>query len=658
MSFSRVRATCVRWTLLLAGVLLASALLPDASVARQANVRVVYQVEEVRSGRFTANVFLTNVTPAPIASWSLAFEFPSPIDQMDNVTWTQTGGLFRVAGAGWTHRIDPGEVVGFTIHGVASGPLAPKPASCAFNGAACTIEDADEPDPAETDLSRLRVAAWIAEEDQTTYTGHIFIRNPTDVDLEPWRMTFSTSSLITGMEGVDWTRSGSSYEVRGTGATSAIRGQDFIFFTFSGVHSGSAQLPTSCQINGIACTFVEPDELIETPRMNLFFKVEKITGSIFEGFIELINPAAEDLSSWTLRFNLEDRITFVGGDVSWSRAGDLYTLHGVNGKRRVRGGGSVFFPIAGTFEDDIEPPSDCTVNGVVCLIEAEGTTVQPGETDPGTGGGDTGGGDTGGGDTGGGDTGGGDTGGGDTGGGDTGGGDTGGGDTGGGDTGGACPDGVEATNELPDIDFRFLSVTSSQYVALVRITNNTSGFIRGWSLQFSLIENMSVGRHWESVFTQNADGSYLVTNIESNACIPAGENITFGFDGSHDGTFAEPLGCAFDSRSCTFLRMVQVSNESEKGGELPSGVQLGTAYPNPFHDEAKIDLRLGQTGHVRATLWDVTGRLVRVLHEGVLAAGSHHRLRIEAGALPAGLYLVRVESGQGHAETQKILLGR
>ncbi len=651
MSFSRVDASAarhgrVRWTLFFAGVLAIHALLPRTVDARQANVRVVYQVEEVRSGRFTANVFMTNVTPAPIASWSLAFEFPSPIDQMDNVTWTQTGGLFRVEGAGWTHRIEPGEVAWFTIHGVASGPLAPRPASCAFNGAACTIENADEPDVAETDLSQLRIAAWIAEEDQTTYTGHVFIRNPTEVDLEPWRMTFSTSSLITGMDGVNWTRSGSSYEVRGTGATNAIRGQDFVFFTFSGVHSGTAQLPTSCQINGVACTFVEPDELIETPRMNLFFKVEKITGSIFEGFIELINPSAQDLSSWTLRFNLEDRITFVGGDVSWSRAGDLYTLHGINGKRRVRGEGSVFFPIAGTFEDDIEPPSDCTVNGVVCLIEAEGTTVQPDETDPGTGGGDTGGGDTGGG------------GGGDTGGGDTGGGDTGGGDTGGGDTGGACTDGVEPTNQLPDIDFRFLSVTSSQYVALVRITNNTSGFIRGWSLQFSLIENMTVGRHWESVFTQNPDGSYLVTNIESNACIPAGENITFGFDGSHDGTFAEPLGCAFDSRSCTFLRMVQVSNESDRTNELPSGLELGSPYPNPFHSETRLDLALGATSHVRATLWDVSGRLVRVLHDGILAAGNGHALRVDAGSLSPGLYLVRIEDGRGHAETRKILLGR
>ena len=623
MSFSRVvagtaRSGCVYWTLIFMGVLAALALQPHAADARQANVRVVYQVEEVRSGRFTANVFLTNVTPAPITSWSLAFEFPSPIDQMDNVTWTQTGGLFRVSGAGWTHRIDPGEVVWFTIHGVTSGPLAPRPASCAFNGAACTVEDADAPEAEETDLSQLRIAAWIAELNQTTYTGHVFIRNPTGVDLEPWRMTFSTSSLITGMEGVDWSRSGSSYEVRGTGATSAIRGQDFVFFSFTGVHSGSAQLPTSCQINGTACTFVEPDELIETPRMNLFFKVEKITGSLFEGFIELINPSAEDLSSWTLRFNLEDRITFVGSDVSWSRSGDLYTLHGVNGKRRVRGGGSIFFPVAGTFEDDIEPPSDCTVNGVLCLIEAEGTTVQPGETDPGTGGGDTGG----------------------------------------GDTGGACPDGVAPTTQLPDIDFRFLSVTSSQFVALVRITNNTSGFIRGWSLQFSLIENMTVGRHWESVFTQNPDGSYLVTNIESNACIPAGENITFGFDGSHDGTFAEPLGCAFGNQSCTFLRLVQVSNESDDAGQLPTGLELGMPYPNPFHAETRLELALGATSHVRATLWDVSGRLVRVVHDGVLSASASHALRVGAASLSPGLYLVRVEDGQGHAETRKILLGR
>lgn len=608
------------------------ALWPSEADARQSDVRVVYSVQEVRSGRFISHVSMTNMTSQPLSAWSMSFRMDDPIDQMDNVTWSRFGNIYDVQGAGVTHRIEPGGVVWFTIHGVTSGPTAERPRSCSFNGLSCTVESADQPVVEQVAIQDLIVSAWIAEKDQTTFSGHIVVRNPTEIDLDHWTMSFTSSSLITGMDGVDWTRSGSTYSVQGKGATSRVLAGGFVFFSFNGVHNGSPQIPQGCQINGVACAFSEPDRLIETGRMSMFMKVDKISETVFEGYIVLENPTVEDLESWTLRFNLEDRITMVGRETSWSRSGDLYTIRGENGLKRIPGGTSVYFPIAGTYEDDIEPPSDCTVNGVLCLIDSEGTTEQPTSTDDGgTGGGGTGGGDTGGG-------------------------DTGGGDTGGGGTGGTvtCADTSAPTTGIPEIDFRFISITATQFVALIKITNTGGGLIRGWDLSFRLVDGMVVTRHWNSIFTENVDGSFLVTNTVDTDCIPEGGFIEFGFQGTHTGAFSDPIGCAFGTQSCVFLRVMQTDREQET--TVPASAVVASAFPNPFRTTARIQLQTDVTQHVRVDAWDLLGRRVQQLFDGTLVAGSDEMVMLDGAYLPSGMYIIRMEGEDGRSHTRSVLL--
>lgn len=616
-------------------LLLLLALVPDVS-ARQAEVRVVYSVQEVRSGRFISHVSLTNMTASPIRAWTLSFRLADPVDQMDNVVWNRFGDIYDVQGAGWTHEIQPGGVAFFTIHGVTSGPNAPTPTACSFNGVTCTVEGATVPQEPTVDLRDLIVASWIGEQDQTTYTGYIVIRNPTAVDLDRWRLTFTTSSLITRMEHVNWTRSGSTYQVDGLAETSRIRAGEFIFFSFSGVHNGTPALPQGCSVNGTGCEFTTPDRVIETPRINLFMKVDKITSTVFEGYIELQNPSEIDLSSWTLRFTFDDRITMVGGEVKWSRSDKLYTLQGMNGRQRILRGTSIVFPIAGTFEDEIEPPLNCTVNGVLCLIDAEGTTVQPDETaDGGTGGGDTGGGDDGGG--------------------DDGGGDDGGGDDGGGTA--TCEGTGGTTTAIPEIDFRFLSVTASQYVALIKLTNTSGGVVRGWSLSFGLMDGMTITRHWSSVMTQNQDGTWLATNQADNDCIPSGGSVEFGFNGTHTGNFGDPIGCQFGTASCVFLRAQSVGTEKTRPTPLqPGGVDLAGVWPNPFNPMARMEFESYTTQRVVAGMWDMLGRHVAVLHDGMVAAGERKTVQIDGSGLPSGTYIVRIVGQNGQTVSRAVSL--
>ena len=55
-------------------------------------------------------------------------------------------------------------------------------------------------------------------------------------------------------------------------------------------------------------------------------------------------------------------------------------------------------------------------------------------------------------------------------------------------------------------------------------------------------------------------------------------------------------------------------------------------------------------------VYDVLGRRVAVLHDGVLGAGPH-ALAFEASAFPAGLYIVRATAGVSVA-TQRVTLTR
>ena len=92
---------------------------------------------------------------------------------------------------------------------------------------------------------------------------------------------------------------------------------------------------------------------------------------------------------------------------------------------------------------------------------------------------------------------------------------------------------------------------------------------------------------------------------------------------------------------------------------LPTAFELRQNLPNPFNPTTTIYFELPRSGAVRLEIYDVTGRLVTTLLEGVLDAGRHEavwRAGDEGGkALGSGLYFYRL-SASGETETRKMLL--
>lgn len=94
--------------------------------------------------------------------------------------------------------------------------------------------------------------------------------------------------------------------------------------------------------------------------------------------------------------------------------------------------------------------------------------------------------------------------------------------------------------------------------------------------------------------------------------------------------------------------------------ELPAAPQVQRNYPNPFNPTTVIPIRLDEAGPVSLNVVDVRGRVLRVLHDGFLDAGSHELRwdgRDAAGnALPSGVYLARAAGATGSTSQRMVLL--
>jgi len=73
---------------------------------------------------------------------------------------------------------------------------------------------------------------------------------------------------------------------------------------------------------------------------------------------------------------------------------------------------------------------------------------------------------------------------------------------------------------------------------------------------------------------------------------------------------------------------------------IPQNIGL-SAYPNPFNAQTTIKFSITEPSPVELSIYDITGRLVVKLREGILQAGSHS-LVWEAEGLPSGVYFARL----------------
>jgi hypothetical protein len=95
-------------------------------------------------------------------------------------------------------------------------------------------------------------------------------------------------------------------------------------------------------------------------------------------------------------------------------------------------------------------------------------------------------------------------------------------------------------------------------------------------------------------------------------------------------------------------------------GQRPAAPRITIrAYPNPFNPRTSITYSVPSTAHVRISIYNVQGQLIKVLVDKIVAEGTHQASwsGLDSGdrEVTSGVYFVRMESGDV-VQTQKLML--
>ncbi|MFH0991075.1 MAG: T9SS type A sorting domain-containing protein [bacterium] len=85
------------------------------------------------------------------------------------------------------------------------------------------------------------------------------------------------------------------------------------------------------------------------------------------------------------------------------------------------------------------------------------------------------------------------------------------------------------------------------------------------------------------------------------------------------------------------------------------GTRLVGNYPNPLNPSTTIVFEVNRQEPVKITLYDITGRMIRVLVDSVYGPGRC-RVPVNLGNLPSGTYFYQIEVKNSQAQCRKLIL--
>jgi hypothetical protein len=95
-----------------------------------------------------------------------------------------------------------------------------------------------------------------------------------------------------------------------------------------------------------------------------------------------------------------------------------------------------------------------------------------------------------------------------------------------------------------------------------------------------------------------------------------------------------------------YRKLSDFGSASVNGAADAPSFMLSESYPNPVSSTSKINYSLPHDGISSLTLFDITGRQIKVLVNGYQTAGDHSAT-FDGSALPAGIYFYRLNTENG-----------
>lgn len=127
--------------------------------------------------------------------------------------------------------------------------------------------------------------------------------------------------------------------------------------------------------------------------------------------------------------------------------------------------------------------------------------------------------------------------------------------------------------------------------------------------------------------------------------------IWFGIAGSSANSGTIHVGSAF---TLDDLSLSGTATGVAEHSTQPLAFALSQNFPNPFNPSTLIQYQLAGAGPVRLTVYDILGREVATLVDGVQEQGTHEA-RFDGGGLSSGVYLYRLQT-TGFVQQRKMIL--
>lgn len=188
---------------------------------------------------------------------------------------------------------------------------------------------------------------------------------------------------------------------------------------------------------------------------------------------------------------------------------------------------------------------------------------------------------------------------------------------------------------------------------LISPANNTIGESQTPLLDWDSTQSISTFR--TQVSTDSLFGSTVfdTTQTRSMVTIPAGR-LSLGVKYYWRVLSTGTGGNSNWSTVWNFTTMV--TEVPELSSEIPTEFKLYNNYPNPFNPATKIrfDIPADAKGITKLTIYDVTGREVKLLVDQQLSPGSYEYL-FNASLFSSGIYFYRLQT-DAFVETKKMML--
>ena len=216
----------------------------------------------------------------------------------------------------------------------------------------------------------------------------------------------------------------------------------------------------------------------------------------------------------------------------------------------------------------------------------------------------------------------------------------------------------------------FASYTSNPYSPMNLVVRNidTDGFqieagdeiaVYDADIQVGSIVVSEEGRDHQTIIARSDDP---VTQLTDG--FTTGNEMSFRYyDRSEDAEYANivatflygdpvfnPLG--------TYLGDLKISSLGNGSNVTSGNTFLGQNFPNPYSEKTRIAYGIAEDAMVTISVYDVSGRTVKVLQSGRLPAGQYH-IEMQKSSLEEGIYYYRMEargSSTNFSETRKMIL--